>query len=318
MRRVWKQIRCIRQFGIKLFIWNLFLKIFDEKIADSDKVYRILWKKHEMIIKYLEYYTTQYKEPVTLGEVEEQEEFVIWTMWWQGETDAPECIRLCINSIRANADGHRVVVITKDNYWEYVDIPQYIMVKFQQGKISRTHLSDIIRMNLLYNYGGFWIDGGVLVTKKIERFTYDYYTLRLPQQRYFCISERRWIGSVCGGKKQYEFFYYMKEMFNLYWKTEDELIDYCLIDYFTYIFLMQNDLFRTDMNRLPIKKYRVNDMLEYMNYEMEESFIEGGLNEETGYFRISWRNKMKRFIKGKFTLYGYFCNKYGVESNETD
>lgn len=314
MLRVWKWIRFIYFFGIKLFALNLFLKIFDKEIAQSERVYRILWKKHNIVIRYLQRYTSQYEETRFSDEQEEQEEQeeqVIWTMWWQGEDNAPECIKLCLNSIRENANNHKVVIIHKDNYQQYIEIPQYIIKKFQQGKISVTHLSDIIRMNLLYTYGGLWIDGGILVTKKIEYFEGDYYTLCLPQERYFCISEKRWVAGVCGGVKHYNYFCYMIEMYYLYWKSENELIDYCLTDYFTYVFLSNNKYFKRELNKLRIERYKLNHMLEYMNQKMDYTLLDK-LEEVTGYFRISWRNEMRKTVNGELTFYGYFCDKYGV------
>lgn len=48
-----------------------------------------------------------------------------------------------------------VVLITQDNYQQYVELTPIIHNKFLKNTISITHLSDIIRFNLLNDYGGF-------------------------------------------------------------------------------------------------------------------------------------------------------------------
>lgn len=200
MKRVWKQIRFIHMFGIKLFILNMFLKVFERQISNSNLVYALLTKKHASIMKYLKVYIDSYKSPVAT-EYKKPEEFIIWTMWWQGESKMPECIKMCCNSIRKNANGYKVVIITEDNYQNYIQIPGYIITKFKSGKMSTTHLSDIIRVNLLYAYGGLWIDGGMLVTKEIPPLleTENVWTLRFPREKYACISEKRWVIGILGG-----------------------------------------------------------------------------------------------------------------------
>lgn len=44
--------------------------------------------------------------------------------------------------------NREIIVITKDNF------PNYIIEKFNKGNISIQQFSDIIRVYLMYNYGG--------------------------------------------------------------------------------------------------------------------------------------------------------------------
>ena len=46
------------------------------------------------------------------------------------------------------------------------------MDKYKKGIFTRTHFSDILRLELLTKYGGTWIDASVLITKFDSRF-YD-------------------------------------------------------------------------------------------------------------------------------------------------
>lgn len=55
----------------------------------------------------------------------------IWVMWWQGESGMPEIVKMCYNSIKANAGSHPVVLITRENYKDYVKLPEFIEEKIR-------------------------------------------------------------------------------------------------------------------------------------------------------------------------------------------
>lgn len=85
----------------------------------------------------------------------------IWVCWLQGIENAPDLVKCCINSITANVEG-KIHLITYNNYSRYVKIDESILEKHKLGIISKTHFSDILRLALLCEYGGIWIDSTIL------------------------------------------------------------------------------------------------------------------------------------------------------------
>jgi hypothetical protein len=79
----------------------------------------------------------------------------------------PPIVQSCFQSLCSHAGNHLVHLITQENISKYVTIPDYILRKVQEGKISFTHFSDILRMCLLYEHGGLWIDATVYVSQPI-------------------------------------------------------------------------------------------------------------------------------------------------------
>ena len=131
-----------------------------------------LLRKHETVLKYLEgrfgdYYAS-YDYGAPLAPLDPALEGKIWMCWWQGEENAPEIVRACIDSVRRNAGGHEVVVITDENLSDYVDIPEWVLEKVRAGIMSRTHLSDLLRFALLAEYGGMWLDATFFCTGPLE------------------------------------------------------------------------------------------------------------------------------------------------------
>lgn len=88
---------------------------------------------------------------------------VVWVCWFQGESSAPELVKLCLKSIK-KVKGKRVVVVTKDNYKDFVDLPEYVVEKWKKGIISHAHFSDLLRMELLFKHGGIWLDATVFIS----------------------------------------------------------------------------------------------------------------------------------------------------------
>lgn len=87
----------------------------------------------------------------------------IFICWFQGFDQAPDIVKGCIHSIDNTFphDKYEVVEITTENFSKYVDFPAYIMEKWEKGIISNTHFSDLLRLELLIRYGGYWIDATV-------------------------------------------------------------------------------------------------------------------------------------------------------------
>ena len=48
--------------------------------------------------------------------LDEQTHIWISFVWWQGLEQAPNLVKVCVDSIKKNAGDHRVIVLTEDNY----------------------------------------------------------------------------------------------------------------------------------------------------------------------------------------------------------
>lgn len=85
-------------------------------------------------------------------------------LWLQGESEAPAIVKKCIKSIREHSNGREVVMLSDANISHYITIPNFILKKKGKGIISNTHFSDIVRILLLEQYGGIWMDATIYQT----------------------------------------------------------------------------------------------------------------------------------------------------------
>jgi hypothetical protein len=87
---------------------------------------------------------------------------VIWWCWLQGADNAPQVARACLRSLEKL--GREIRVLDRDNLSEYVTMPDHIIRKWQEGIIDNTHFADLVRLELLTERGGAWIDATAYCT----------------------------------------------------------------------------------------------------------------------------------------------------------
>ena len=90
----------------------------------------------------------------------------IFTLWLQGEENAPDLVKACFRSVRRHCK-QELIVLDENSVFDYITLPQEIVDKYRAGKIARAHFADICRVQLLYEHGGFWLDSTGFVTAPI-------------------------------------------------------------------------------------------------------------------------------------------------------
>ena len=129
--------------------------LVERQLRKQQAITEILQKKYAYLIN--KHSCKLYKSPLCYS----GENGPIWTFWWQGEQAMPPIVRICYQSLLRNAGTHPVHLITKENIDKYIEFPSHIMKKVRNGHITLTHFSDILRMCLLYQYGGLWMDATI-------------------------------------------------------------------------------------------------------------------------------------------------------------
>ena len=90
----------------------------------------------------------------------------IFTIWLQGQDNAPNLVKSCFRSVRRHCK-QEFIVLDEETLFEYINLPDYIMEKRRRGLIKNAHFADICRIELLYEYGGIWLDATAFVTAPI-------------------------------------------------------------------------------------------------------------------------------------------------------
>ncbi len=96
----------------------------------------------------------------------------IFTIWLQGEENAPDLVKACFRSVRKNCT-QELIVLDEKTIFDYITLPEKIVEKYKRGKIGRAHFADICRVELLYQHGGYWLDATGFATAPIPQWIAD-------------------------------------------------------------------------------------------------------------------------------------------------
>lgn len=165
---------------------------------------------------------------------------MIWWCWLQGLENAPGIVKACYNSLQRHlvqgfkvqgVQGYEIKVINNDNWKEYIELPDYIITKWQKGRIPAALFSDLLRLELLIKYGGTWIDSTVLCTgfqdscsKFQEHLDADLFLFQYtPPGTAAGISISNWFISAHSNN---ELLMVLRDMLFAYWKEYNCTLDY--------------------------------------------------------------------------------------------
>lgn len=170
----------------------------------------------------------------------------VWWCWLQGEENAPELCKANLNSLRNNLRGRDIVVITEDNWSEFIELPDYIIEKYKKGIITRTHFSDILRVQLLVTHGGTWIDSSVLCTDYEKKFfdkpLFVFSNFLKEDKSMVCSS---WFIT---SESNNQILTLTRDLLFEYWKTNKVLINYFL---FHIMFTIATEKYNKEWNSVP-------------------------------------------------------------------
>lgn len=239
----------------------------------------------------------------------------IWVFWWQGMAHAPASVNACVNSVMSHAGKREVIVLTQDNVCDYAVFPDRTYKLLRDGAITLTHFSDLLRYNLLSHYGGLWLDASMYVVKQLPLMSSDtiYTCGGYPDPFHFNVSEGRWLGGLVGGPAEHPMFRFMDSFFSLYWKENDRLIDYFLIDY-AVEFAWRRDLggFSDDCERAAGRNPMLFNLRKYLDAPFDQNTWMQ-LCESTDVFMISYK-WVRKIIPASFAdvLISQQCGWEGI------
>jgi len=214
---------------------------YSVSIIERCSAYRKLSKKYNHILK----------NKISI-ENPPQKSNKVWICWFQGYHNAPPLVKACINSIKMNMPDKDVIILSDDNIADYVSFPEPILQKRKLGIIKPAHFSDLLRVELLCEYGGLWVDATVLCTSpeitsyisSMPLFVYKHMDLTKSNNHPTVASS--WL---IAARTNQRILLLTRALLYAYWEKEDYLIDYFLFHIF---FAMAARTFKDDWSQVPM------------------------------------------------------------------
>ena len=194
------------------------------------KIKQKLWKHYIGVLRNFDNNYSKEEYPM-------QKSNKVWVCWMQGLEQAPALVQRCYRSLQDNLKGKEIVLLTESNFYQYVHIPDFIIEKLHKGIITRTHFSDILRLELLIQQGGTWIDATVFcsggdIPKYMMEDEFFIFQKVKPGSDGSAINMSSWFMSAWSNHK---FLLATRELLYAYWRKNDRIIDYFLLHLFMMI-----------------------------------------------------------------------------------
>lgn len=269
-------------------------KYKDEKLSFLYNV--MIAQKHRML--YYKMLKKRYlKKCLTNKEWEHKKKInntdTIWMCWLQGFDNAPLIVRRCVESIQQNIPDKKVILVDANSIAEYIEMPDYILNKWKKGIIGNAHFTDLVRLELLLKYGGYWIDATVLCTdasvlKYLDKeplFMYSFYYFGFNPE---IMTLNNWFIHSCTNNN---ILALLREMLYCYWREKDRAVDYFL----THLFLtMALEHYKEEFDKMPIiSQVGAHVLATYIYDDFNQDKYEL-LKQTTGFHKLSTRFEMEK------------------------
>lgn len=224
----------------------------------------------------------------------------IFILWLQGYENAPFLVRCCIDSIRDRYHD-RVILLDEKNLDSFIQLPHYIANMWKERKMLPAHYADIIRIELLYRYGGYWFDATDLMIGEIPEliqeqsfFTY----LPFPVMEEIPFIENYFIRA----KKGDPLLSMWRNLIFEYWKHENKARGYFLVQSLFKLLVTNNPVANKLFNDMP-RLNRDGTLLLWHRYkdtpysrDIYEKFLQESFFQKCAYKRKN--RKEKPYIEG--------------------
>lgn len=287
---------CLRELKIAVWpIWLTHSRAAIEQIQ-AERISRYLWRKYgSLITKPLD--DPQNNEPTR----------IIWLCWLQGLEQAPEIVKKCVASVKRNMPNYEVRVLTAENIFDYVTLPEHIVRKYQKGTITFTHFSDILRTALLVQHGGIWLDATVLLTDAIPAQMTDAPLFFLQKSKTQTIPHfgSNWFLVAFKGNA---IMSRMLELLCAYWAKENKVRDYFIYHILLYLLLTHNEQGIEAQKRIP---YIPNVDAHTLQFSLFEEYSEAQWKQTTSrspIHKLTWKFNHNEPLEKRGTNYDYILH----------
>lgn len=225
------------------------------------------------------------------------EKMRIWVMWWQGAEQMPPVVKACHESLKRHSRGLEVTLITRDNVSDYVRIPDVVSRKLSEGRIGLPALSDYVRVSLLSDYGGIWIDSTLLFVRDIPEAAVGspFFTIKRPKEedKSLCVSLSRWNGQFLTSTMTHcRIFELERRMWESYWGKFDSNIEYLMTDFFKARIFATDAESRRMLDAVPPSNKNLYQLGENINIPYDEALWQR-MTEDQECFKLTYKMKFK-------------------------
>lgn len=279
-------------------------KLLSENVHPWQKNSIDMWKNYEYLKKNYSYVLCDdkyWKVDVDKKVFFKENIRLIWVLWLQGFEQAPELVKVCVQSLkRAVSEKEVLCLLDETNLSNYIDLPDFIVQKWKNGNISNAHFADLIRLRLLNVYGGVWIDATVYFTgNKLPDYIKSnrLFMFNMKESWKACTEPMVAANWLISAEPENKMLIILEVLLNEYWKKENKAVNYFIFHIFWTIIV---ECFPEEWNQVETV---IRDPAQLLNTELDHIFQRERfehLKKMSDVHKLSYRGPYKRAGKDSF------------------
>ncbi|MBR7928196.1 capsular polysaccharide synthesis protein [Aerococcaceae bacterium zg-ZUI334] len=247
---------------------------------------RILKKLRKKYIPYI----LENKERILHDSTERHSSDKVWVMWLQGMDNAPKIVKKCYESLMCNLPNKQIILLTEQNYRDYVAFPDYIQNKIDKGIITRTHMSDLLRLELLNQYGGTWIDATVfLSSRSIPNYMFQSDLFLFQNLKPGLNGQPRSVSTwFITAQRKHPILVLTQELLYDYWSKNNHMMDYFLLHDFIELSI---ETYQDEWKKIVPCSNSIPHILLLRLFDEYQEIIWNAVTEQTNIHKLSYKFK---------------------------
>ena len=218
------------------------------------------------------YLDVQVKEQLST----DQNHLPLWSYWHQGKENAPELIQRCFESVQKYEGNRKINILSFDTIKDYVELPSRYYDLVSSGKMPVALFSDILRMYLLTQYGGVWIDSTILLTDKIPQEIIDSSFCVVRKDPEKDNQENKMSCYFIRADKNSPNLNAIKRTLENYWAENDFMINYFMFEHISTMLSDKTPELKAEWDKMP---YLDGEICGKLQTIMDKNFSQEEFNE---------------------------------------
>lgn len=252
---------------LKNSIFKILIELFIFDKVKRSKI-KARWAKR-YLKKYLD---VQVKEQLST----DQNHLPLWSYWHQGKENAPELIQRCFESVQKYEGDRKINILSFDTIKDYVELPQRYYDLVSSGKMPVALFSDILRMYLLTQYGGVWIDSTIMLTDKIPQEIIDSSFCVVRKDPEKDNQENKMSCYFIRADKNSPNLNAIKRTLENYWAENDFMINYFMFEHISTMLSDKTPELKAEWDKMP---YLDGEICGKLQTIMDKNFSQEEFNE---------------------------------------
>ena len=232
---------------------------------------------------------------------------IVWICWFQGYDAAPDLVKACIHSVKTNMPDKKVILLDHSNIFDYISLPNYIIEKYRKKIIGAPQFSDLIRINLLCEYGGIWVDATVLCTSSaIPRSITDSPLFVFKEMELSPRGNQPTVASnwFISAESHQNILLLTRKLLYEYWKRDNLPYDYFVFHIF---FAIASRRYADEFKKVPMYN---NHSPHTLQFELGDEYSDERWQEITGFSCIHKLTHHLEFDPSVYTFYQHVIDEY--------